>query len=121
MKTIKDLFAEQNSFLVDIELNKDFSVYVEGLDNFGLGIFDLNYKIEDIESFCVEIIFQSEFLKNLSKHNITLNTTVEEIKQLAIEELRNGYKVITGLDSKELKDAQLLNYMKNVLQEEREV
>lgn len=118
--TIKDLFLEEQSYIIDIKINNDFSVYIEGLDNFGCGIFDKNYKIEDIEYFCVEIIFQGEMLKNISKHNITLNTTIEDIRTLFWEEMRNGYKVVSGLDNaNDFTKNQLLEYMKSILNEEQ--
>lgn len=120
MKTLKDLFLEEQSYIVNIEINNDFSVYVEGLDNFGLGIFDKNYKVEDIEYFCIEIIFKGEMLKNISKHNIILNATIEDIKTLFWEEMKKGYKVISGLDNvNDFTESQLLEYMKTVLNEEQ--
>lgn len=120
-KTLKDVFLEEDSFLVDIPLGNSFSIYIEGLDNIGCGIFDLNYKVEDVEYFCVELIFNGEMIKNISNHNITLNTTIEEIKKFGIEIIRKGYRAITSLDNdNELTDVQLLEYMKNILLEERE-
>ena len=120
-KTIKDIFLEEQAYVIDINLNKGFTVFVEGLDNIGCGIFDLSYPIEDIENFIVELNFNGEFLKNLSNSKITLNTTVEEIKQLAMEELRKGYKVVSGLDNaNELTDNELLEYMRIVLLEHEE-
>lgn len=118
-KTLKELFVENKSYILDIKLGKDFSIYIEGLDNLGLGIYDLNYPVEDIEYFCVELIFENEFVKNISNHKITLNTTVEEIKKLGIEQLRKGYKAFTGLDNgNEFTDEELLEYMRVVLREE---
>lgn len=115
-KTLKDLFIKDKSYITEIELGKDFYLFVECLNEYSEsinGTFDIN-KVGDV---LVEIIFKDDVVRNV--YDITIYDTIDYLKERAMIEIRQGYQEISGLDNEnEFTDQEMLEYMQDELKED---
>jgi hypothetical protein len=88
--TLYDLFADNNSFFADIEINKRCSLFIENLDKNGGG------QVEEFDKSLLtnNLLIELQTLNNYGEfeyettideldHNITLNTTIKELRKIA--------------------------------------
>ena len=54
---LKDLFIKEESYVVTISINKDFYLWIEGLNN-GYSIYK-DFDLNNINSFCIELFSPS--------------------------------------------------------------
>lgn len=96
--TLKDLFDEEKDFIVELPLNNDYYLFVEGLDKFGCSIIG-TFDTKRIRKFCVELIDNDgEVVKGLISYDINLS-----IKLIALQ--TKGYQAIEEF-KKESKEEQ---------------
>jgi hypothetical protein len=82
--TIKDLFLKENNYIVEVEINESYHLFIEGLTEYGEMI-DGNFDIDKIENLLVEIIGE-DVVGNL--FGITLADTVESVMAKAKEKIK---------------------------------
>lgn len=86
--TLKDLFLAENSYIIEIPINDEYYLFVEGLDENGCtNTYRDEFSIEHIKTFCVELMDDENVLDNIDSIDVTLDTTIEELKQKATDVL----------------------------------
>ena len=83
---LKDLFIKEESYVVTIDINKDFYLWIEGLNN-GCSIYK-DFDLNNINSFCIELFnSQGEYLETLDNINLSLTDYVSEIVKRYVEDI----------------------------------
>ena len=79
--TLKDLFLEKGSYIIDIPINNKFHLFIEGLSENRCSIID-DFDIGNIKALCVELIEDGECLVAIDDRGFSLGTPLEAIKRM---------------------------------------
>ena len=89
-KTLKDLFLKKQTYIITISYNNKYYLYIEGLGEYGCSIINDTFNINEIKTFCIEIIEKrthEESDYSIDTYNITLDTTIKELFKKVSKEL----------------------------------
>lgn len=91
--TLKELFEEEESTIITIELNDYFNLFVEGLTENGETLTNTPFNVENIKAILIELINaeNGEFIKTIDNLNININTTEYQLKTRVKEDLTSEY------------------------------
>lgn len=82
METLKDLFLSNASYIIELPLNKERHLFIEGLSENGCTNTDFEFDVDNIKNFCIELIDNDgEYMETVDNIGITLETTTEELKR----------------------------------------
>lgn len=85
MKTLKSLFETKKSYIIELPINKNYYLFIEGLTEWGEALTGEPFNVNNIKSLCIELFSSDgEYLKTVSNRNISLKTTIEALKETAI-------------------------------------
>lgn len=83
-ETLKDRFIAENDYILEIVIDNETLLFVEGLDELGCAIME-DFDIEKIENLCIELIVSGDMVDTIDTQNITINTKIKDIIKLASE------------------------------------
>lgn len=80
MKTIKDLFIKENSYITTLKIDEEYNLYIEGLTENNEAIQDEEFNINNIKNLCIEL-FDKDYIETIESYNITLDEKLEDLKE----------------------------------------
>ena len=80
--TLKDLFLSKKNYIIEIPINDEQYLFVEGLDENGCTNTDRDeFIIDHIKTFCIELMDAEDVVDSIDSIGVTLETTIEELIQ----------------------------------------
>ena len=80
--TLHRLFTANQTYVLEIPIDEKHHIFVEGLSEYGETNTDKEFNADNIKTFCIELIDnEGEYVKTLDNVGITLDTTIEELKE----------------------------------------
>lgn len=83
-ETLKDRFIAENDYVIEIVIDNETLLFVEGLDELGCAIME-DFDIDKIKNLCIELIVSGDMVDTIDTKNITINTKIKDIIKLANE------------------------------------
>ena len=85
MTTLKDLFSEKANYVVELPLNAEYHLFIEGLDEYGGTNTAREFNADNIKTLCVELIdSDGEYVETVDNIGVTLETDIERLKEIAL-------------------------------------
>lgn len=81
--TLRDLFTQKQSYIVEIKIDENYHLWIEGLSELGSSIDD-KFNVDNIKNLCIELIDSQEgdYINTIDSYGITLDSVVEDLKEL---------------------------------------
>ena len=80
MKTLKDLFIKENSYITTLKIDEEYHLYIEGLTENNEAIQDEEFNINNIKKFCIEL-FDEDYIETIESYDITLDEKLDDLKE----------------------------------------
>lgn len=79
--TLYYLFNANKTYTLEIPINKEHYLFIEGLNENGCTNTYLDeFNINNIKNFCIELFDSVDVVDDIDSIGVTLNTTIEELK-----------------------------------------
>lgn len=92
--TLKDLFIENESYILEIDINEEYYLFCEGLDENGCtNTVKDNFDVNNIKNLCLELFERKayEYIESIDSRDITPNEKIEDLKEKTLNLLGGDY------------------------------
>ena len=82
IEKLRYVFESKSNYIVEVPIDEEYHIFIEGLDENGCTNTGEEFNIDNIKNFCIEVIdSDGEVVDEIDRVGITLDTTIEELKE----------------------------------------